>query len=108
MYTSGPRVKLFTLWQRTSARGIPYLSGYLGNCGVVCFIDEDAELREGVECVWNVYLQQGDEQPQRQRAAAAQQPRRPRRVQRRPKPPPSDDDGPPLDDPVDDIGRSEP
>lgn len=104
MSTSGPKVKLFDLWQRTSARGNQYLSGFLGNCGVVAFIDHDAELREGVEAIWNVYLQEIDEQPQRQRAAAAQQPRRARKVQRRPKPPASDDDGPPLDDDISDIG----
>jgi hypothetical protein len=68
--SGGPRVKLMTLWQRTSARGNPYFAGYLGGCGVVMFKDDQAELKPGCEAVWNIFLEERADSERRPRAAA--------------------------------------
>jgi hypothetical protein len=98
-------MKAFRLWERESRKGNRYLAGFLGPMGVICFIDEDAEARDGVIAERQVWFAKPDPAYQRPREAATQQPRRPRRAQRRPNPPPDDVGGPPLDDPIDDIRR---
>jgi hypothetical protein len=68
---------LTTLWERTSARGTAYLSGFLGRARIIGFRGEPTA--DGT-LTWNVYLQPGrwQEEP-RPRAAAATQ-RQPRKV----------------------------
>jgi hypothetical protein len=39
--SAGPRVLLLTLSERTSAKGNPYMSGWLGKASVVAFRGED-------------------------------------------------------------------
>ena len=43
------------LWQRKSARGTTYLSGFLGKAKVVAF-KKQGELPPGVEAVWQVFI----------------------------------------------------
>ena len=52
-------IHLTTLWERTSARGQPYLSGYLGKARVVAF---SGEPREDGTPTWDVYVAAGKEQ----------------------------------------------
>lgn len=103
-----PRVRLMSLWQRTSSRGTPYFAGYLGGVGVVMFRDDQAELKPGCEAVWNLYIEERDVEDRRPAAAAHAR----RQPAKRSKPlktespsgrfPSSTE---PLDDPLDDIGR---
>jgi hypothetical protein len=72
------RIPAFRLWQRVSCSGNSYLAGYLGQMGVIAFIDPVAELREGVEEVWQIYFTEREPRP----AAASPEPqRRPRRAE---------------------------
>lgn len=45
------------LWERTSAKGTRYFSGFLGGARVVLLRDDRAELRAGVDAVWKLYVQ---------------------------------------------------
>ena len=69
-----------------SRNGNRYLAGFLGPMGVIAFVDEKAEPREGVICEWQVYFTERDDPYRQPRAAAAEQ-RPPRKVApiRRPK-----------------------
>lgn len=51
--TNGPKVPLLRLWERTSANGNRYFSGYMGQASVVMFRDDKAE---GDNPVWQVYV----------------------------------------------------
>ena len=62
------KVKLTTLWQRRSERtGKTYFSGSLGAARILVLKDERAEVPDGADGIWTVFL---DEPPQRQAAAA--------------------------------------
>jgi hypothetical protein len=96
-----PKVLLCTLWERTSARGNRYLSGYLGKAKLVGFKGEPTP--DGIE-TWNVFLQPGKEQEkaEEERKAAPARPARSEQPQRQQQPDPN---RPFYDDGVDDIGR---
>jgi len=59
MSAPSQKVLLTTLWERTSAKGNVYLSGFLGKARVVGFRGEPTA--EGVP-TWNLYLTPGKEQ----------------------------------------------
>ena len=52
-----PRIEAFRLWERTSHNGRRY-PGYWGSLNIIAFIDEHAELRDGVLAIWQAYLQE--------------------------------------------------
>lgn len=58
----GEKILLVTLWERTSAKGNTYLSGFLGKARVIGFRGEP---REDGTPVWEIYLQPGKEQEER-------------------------------------------
>ena len=66
------KVLLATLWERTSAKGNTYLSGFLGKACVVGFRGEP---RPDGTPTWNIFLSPGKEQEEAA-GSRAQQPRR--------------------------------
>jgi hypothetical protein len=99
------KVLLCTLWERTSARGTQYLSGFLGKARVVAF--RGPPTPDGIE-TWNIFLQPGKEQEQAEaeRKAAPSRPARseqPQRQQQRQQQP--DPNRPFFSDEIDDVGR---
>src|SRR5687767_11095812 len=61
------KVKLTTLWQRRSSRtGKTYFSGYLGSARVIVLKDERADVPDGADAIWNVFV---EEAPPRQSAS---------------------------------------
>jgi hypothetical protein len=110
------KILIATLWQRTSASGREYLSGFLGKARVVGFRGDPTP--DGTP-TWDIYLTPGKEQEERgsspQRSGG--EPRTHTSstrtgVQRwKPKTPaefrPADPGRPFFDDPVDDIGGGE-
>jgi hypothetical protein len=98
--TGGEKILIAILWERTSAAGNTYLSGFLGKARVVGFRGEPTA--DGVP-TWDLYLTPGKEQ-----AAAASTSTAPR--QRRSSPRPKGDtpagDGTPFNDSIDDVGRA--
>ena len=84
--STGPRVLLLTLSERTSGRGNRYLSGWLGKASVVAFPGEPDKF--GNE-TWNVYVSEPEQRagqqqskPEARRAEAEQE----REVRPRPEP----------------------
>ena len=59
MSSGDTKVLLCTLWQRTSARGNEYLSGFVGKARIIAFRGEPTA--DGT-LTWNVYLQPSKEQ----------------------------------------------
>lgn len=108
-----PSVELATLWERESARGTRYLTGYLGRARVTLLPGEPTA--EGTP-TWRLLIaaappRQGEARPAGGDAApAGLPPARPRGAYAgRPadRPPVRPDSVPLPDDPVDDIGRGE-
>jgi hypothetical protein len=99
-----PKVLLCTLWQRTSAHGTEYLSGFLGKGRIVAFRGEPTP--EGIP-TWNVFLQPGKEQETAEAERRAASPRRSEQPQRQHARAPRREiaDRPFFDDGIDDIGR---
>jgi hypothetical protein len=91
-----PKVKLTTLWQRTSAAGNVYLSGFLGKARIIGFRGEPTE--DGTP-TWDLYLQNGDRDGQRQASTSPRQARQPARA----KPDTPAGDGRPFDDPIPEL-----
>ena len=58
MSTPDQKVLLATLWERTSAKGNTYLSGFLGKARVVAFRGKSTPAGTPT---WNVYLTPGPE-----------------------------------------------
>lgn len=94
----GPKVRIATVHQRTSARGNPYMSGLLGPTNIVLMRDPARDNEWGL--AWAVYLEQRPEKPaaathgrqvSRPKPSAATP--RPQRAPERPAP----------DDPLDDV-----
>jgi hypothetical protein len=56
------KVLIATLWERTSAKGNTYLSGFLGKARVIGFRGE--RTADGTQ-TWDIYLQLGKEQEER-------------------------------------------
>jgi hypothetical protein len=106
------KVLLASLWERTSAKGNTYLSGFLGKACVVGFRGEP---RPDGTPTWNIFLSPGKEQEEAA-GTRAQQARRqpsdsssapmPGRVQRHPRPDNTKASGadPFFDDDISDIG----
>jgi hypothetical protein len=94
-----PKVLIASLWQRTSASGNEYLSGFLGKARIVGFRGEPTA--DGTP-TWNLFLTPGKEQTEARAAA----PRRSPRPRPRPRPAeaPSSGDPRPFDDPIGDVG----
>lgn len=80
--TGDTKIELMTLWQRESAKGTPYLSGFLGSARVVAFIDNTAELREGVTAIWRVYIQPGNRKGEAKPKAETRRPATPTNADR--------------------------
>jgi hypothetical protein len=99
-----PKVLIATLWQRRSARGNEYLSGFLGKARIIGFRGEPTP--EGIP-TWNIFLQPGKEQekaeaerkPASSRPAISEQPRQQQRQQQ------PDLNRPFFSDEIDDVGR---
>jgi hypothetical protein len=68
-----PKVKLTALWQRRSAKGKTYFSGFLGAARIIVLKDEQAEVPDGVDGIWTVFVQEKLEQ---ERSGEPQQRRR--------------------------------
>ena len=103
------KVLIAVLWQRTSAKGNEYLSGYLGEARVIAFRGEPTA--DGTP-TWNIYLQPGKKQEEQEGHASSARPARqqqsswPQQRVARPEPQPHPDlDRPFFDDSVEDIGR---
>jgi hypothetical protein len=95
------KVLVCTLWQRVSARGNEYLSGYLGKGRLVGF--RGAPTADGTP-TWDIYITPGKEQEkaEAERNPAASRPAKSEQPQRRPGPDPG---RPFYDDDIDDVGR---
>ena len=104
MSSGDTKVLLCTLWQRTSARGNEYLSGFVGKARIIAFRGEPTA--DGT-LTWNVYLQPSKEQSEAEGSFWGGSNRRPTGVQRwKPREKPAADPGKPFfDDSVDDMGR---
>jgi hypothetical protein len=96
------KVLLCSLWERTSAKGTVYLSGFLGKARVVGFRGESRP--DGTQ-TWDLYLTPGKEQEEAA-GSRAQQARRPesRRPPRLQVEKPAED-RPFFDDDISDLGR---
>lgn len=68
------KLKLFRLYEKTSARGNRYFVGRLAGARVIVLRDERAAPSEGTEGQWDVFLSPADEPPTR-RAPSAPAPR---------------------------------
>ena len=66
------RVRLMTLYEKTSASGNRYFTGRLGLARVVVFRDDRAEIAEGGDPQWTVFLSEAPDQPARTATAAPQ------------------------------------
>jgi hypothetical protein len=99
MTFSDSKVLIATLWERTSAKGNAYLSGFLGKARIVGFRGEP---RSDGAPTWDIYLTPGREQEEGANRESAKRTTAPhRQSQDRP----ASGDRPFFDDPVDDIGR---
>lgn len=101
MSAPNQKILIANLWQRTSAAGNEYLSGFLGKARIIGFRGEPTS--DGTP-TWDIYVSPGREQEE---AGQAQTPRRrasaPRRQVATQQPAGS---GTAFhDDPIDDIGR---
>jgi hypothetical protein len=100
------RVLLCSLWERTSAKGNSYLSGFLGKARVVGFRGESRP--DGTQ-TWDLYLTPGKEQEEaagsRGQQSSSAPP--PGRVQRHPRPQSEKpaQDRPFFNDDISDLGR---
>jgi hypothetical protein len=96
---SDGKVLVCSLWERTSAKGNTYLSGFLGKARIIGFRGEPTA--DGT-LTWNIYLQPGKEQEE---ASTSRVPRSTAGSRRQPRSQEQAAGEPFFDDPVDDIGR---
>ena len=99
--TGGPKVLFLNLWERTSAAGNTYLSGFFGKARVVGFRGEPTA--DGTP-TWDLYLTPG--KGQSEAAGAASVPRqRPPAGRPAGRQAASAGDGRPFDDDISEVGR---
>jgi hypothetical protein len=67
-----PKILLCNLWQRTSANGNEYLSGFIGKARIIGFRGEPTA--DGTP-TWDIYIAPGKEQTEARAAAPRRSPR---------------------------------
>jgi hypothetical protein len=97
MSAPAPKVLLMTLWERTSARGTRYLSGFLGKAKLIGFKGEPTA--DGTP-TWNLFVQEQEPKAEAERKPSPR-PAKPQQPERQP-------DDPFYSDAIDDIGRGDP